>query len=124
MNNLSELFVRESPTPDKLHQAEAWAKQALGIVQRIKETAHQLSVCESALAAILINLGTLREVSEFFIPNHSGIESDQMGNDRSSARDFFTAGLEQSKSIKMKEGIVEAQTALRRLDRLDRKSKD
>jgi len=28
------------------------------------------------------------------------------------------AGLEQSKSIKMKEGIVEAQAALRRLDRV------
>jgi len=66
MNNLSELILRGSPpTPENLHQAEAWAKQALETVKRtIKEDGDPHSqTCESALAVILINLGSLREVS-------------------------------------------------------------
>lgn len=66
MSNLSELIIRNSSTPDKLHQADAWAKQALDVIKKTKETARgdpkRLSTCEHALAAVLFNLGSLREV--------------------------------------------------------------
>jgi hypothetical protein len=108
MNNLSELIMRGTPTPDKIHQAEAWARQAEGIIQKTKEStkgdSDRAKICEYALAAVLFNLGSLREMAE----------------DRSASRELFTAALEQSKAVGMKEGTVEAQAALRRLQRLDR----
>ena len=43
-----------------------------------------------------------------------------MANDRESARELFSSSLEQSRRIGMKEGIVEAQAALRRVGEVDR----
>ncbi len=65
MNNLSELFMRSTPTPAALHQSEAWARQALSLLQKTQENASQSDdnrVCEDALAVVLFNLGSLREV--------------------------------------------------------------
>lgn len=66
MNNLSDLIMRGAPTPERLHQAEAWAKQALAIIQKTKATSsghpERTLTCEHALAAVLFNLGSLREV--------------------------------------------------------------
>lgn len=42
-----------------------------------------------------------------------------MVGDNSSSRDLFTAGLKQSEAMGMKDGVFEARTALRRLDKLD-----
>jgi hypothetical protein len=65
MNNLSELFMRSAPTPAALHQSEAWARQALSLLQKTQKSASQSDdsrVCEDALAVVLFNLGSLREV--------------------------------------------------------------
>jgi hypothetical protein len=63
MGNLSELISRGQPTPERLHQAEAWAKQALGILQRATEdTKGQSAICEEALVAAFFNLAALKEV--------------------------------------------------------------
>ncbi|EPQ50123.1 hypothetical protein GLOTRDRAFT_82573 [Gloeophyllum trabeum ATCC 11539] len=113
MSNLSELIMRGAPTPDKLHQAEAWAQQALAVINKTTKThrgnPEQIAGCEHALAAVLFNLGSLREASA-------------MNNDRAAAKDYFATSLEQSKRMQSKEGVIEATTALRRLERLDRAS--
>jgi hypothetical protein len=65
MSNLSELFMRGSPTPAALHQSEAWARQALSLLQKTQRNAGRsddVRVCEDALAVVLFNLGSLREV--------------------------------------------------------------
>jgi hypothetical protein len=65
MNNLSELFMRSTPTPAALHQSEAWARQALSLLQKTQENASRSDdtrLCEDVLAVVLFNLGSLREV--------------------------------------------------------------
>jgi hypothetical protein len=65
MNNLAELFMRGTPTPAALHQSEAWARQALSLLQKTKDIAGRSDdarVCEEALAVVIFNLGSLREV--------------------------------------------------------------
>lgn len=88
MSNLSELILRlpsasspsasfaassspSTPSAAKLHQAESWATQALGIIEKARGTpagqpaSHSEDICELALAATLFNLGMLREASLF-----------------------------------------------------------
>lgn len=79
MNNLSELIMRRPPTPEIRHQAEAWARQAHGLLQRVQETSvprrgwfsssttneQSREVCDQVLGVVLFNLGMLREVSVF-----------------------------------------------------------
>jgi hypothetical protein len=65
MNNLAELFMRGTPTPAALHQSEAWARQALSLLQKTQGNASRsddVRVCEEALAVVLFNLGSIREV--------------------------------------------------------------
>jgi hypothetical protein len=75
MNNLSELIMRGPPTPEVRAQAEAWARQALGVIERAqsqpskstwftwgKPAEDEREVCEQALGVVLFNLGSLREV--------------------------------------------------------------
>jgi hypothetical protein len=40
-----------------------------------------------------------------------------MADDRTASRELFVASLKQAKTIGMKKGVIEAQAALRRLDR-------
>jgi hypothetical protein len=69
MSNLAELLIRTSPTPEKLHQAEEWAKQASAVIQRTTRATSSLpTTCEHALSAVLFNLGALREVG---IPSYT-----------------------------------------------------
>ncbi|KAH9915762.1 hypothetical protein B0H21DRAFT_326380 [Amylocystis lapponica] len=108
MNNLSELSLRGPPTPEKRDRAEQWARQALSTIERTKASAAgdaDLTTCETALAAVLFNLGSLLE----------------MGGDFDKSRDFYQASWDQSKRIRMKEGILEAQVALRRLERASKR---
>jgi len=103
MSNLSELFMRGSPTPAALHQSEAWARQALSLLQKTQKNAGRsddVRVCEDALAVVLFNLGSLREMS----------------GDSKSARQLFGQSLEQSKKLKFQEGMTQARSAIRRLD--------
>lgn len=104
MSNLSELFMRSAPTSAALHQSEAWARQALSLLQKTQGNASQsddIRVCEEALAVVLFNLGSLRE----------------MNGDPKSARQKFEQSLEQSKNLRWQEGMTQARNAIRRLDR-------
>ena len=66
MNNLAELLIRTSPTPERLHQAEEWAKQASTVIEKTRASVGGKSnsppTCEETLAAVLFNIGSLREV--------------------------------------------------------------
>ena len=39
MSNLSELLMRGSPSPQKVHQAELWAKQGLSVIEKTQKNA-------------------------------------------------------------------------------------
>jgi len=105
MNNLAELSIRGEPTATKRKQAEAWARQGLSTIEQTKAAgkadAEDIMLCDEALAAVLFNLGSLLE----------------MGGDFEESRSLYQRSLEQAKTIKMREGVMEAQTAIRRLDR-------
>ena len=77
MNNISELIMRRPPSPEIRHQAEAWARQAYGLIELVQEmpmprrgwfssnTEQSREVCDQVLGVVLFNLGMLREVSVF-----------------------------------------------------------
>ena len=79
MNNLAELFMRSTPTPAALHQSEAWARQALSLLQKTQGNASRsddVRMCEDALAVVLFNLGSLREVCTLSIPRRVWVAED------------------------------------------------
>ncbi|THU86559.1 hypothetical protein K435DRAFT_782822 [Dendrothele bispora CBS 962.96] len=101
MGNLSELIMRQPPSPDVLHQAEAWASQALAVVKKARaESKAVIPGCEEVYAAALFNVATFREMS----------------GDKVSARRFYKEGLDQARVLQMDDGIVEASKALVRID--------
>ncbi|KZT71894.1 hypothetical protein DAEQUDRAFT_743979 [Daedalea quercina L-15889] len=105
MNNLAELSIRGKQTDEKRAQAIAWAQQGLATIERTKASGgspEELWLCEQTLAAVLFNLGSLHEI----------------GNDTDRSRELFKQSLDQAKAIRMREGVMEAQAALRRLDRI------
>lgn len=77
MNNLSELIMRRPPSPEIRHQAEAWARQAYRLIERVQEMSlprrgwfdssseQSREVCDQVLGVVLFNLGMLREVRVF-----------------------------------------------------------
>lgn len=112
MNNLSELIMRRPPTPEVRAQAEAWAHQALGIIERAQAQPRSpqwfgwgqpaddgREICEQALGVVFFNLGSLRE----------------MTSDLDGAKKLFEKSAEQCSNVGMREGVVEAQEALRRV---------
>jgi len=63
-------------------------------------------VCESTFAVALFNIASLRE----------------MADDRAAAKELFSKSLGQSRRIGMRECIMEAQAALRRLEKAEGRS--
>ncbi|KIK43573.1 hypothetical protein CY34DRAFT_789955 [Suillus luteus UH-Slu-Lm8-n1] len=115
MNNLSELIMRRPPAPEIRAQAEAWARQALGIIERAQAQPRSSQwfgwgqpaddgrdVCEHALGVVLFNLGSLRE----------------MTSDLDGAKKLFEKSAEQCSKVGIREGVVEAQEALRRVEKM------
>ncbi|KAG2156753.1 uncharacterized protein EDB93DRAFT_1125407 [Suillus bovinus] len=115
MNNLSELIMRRPPTPEVRAQAEAWAGQALGIIEQAQAQPRSSQwfgwgqapddgreVCEQALGVVLFNLGSLRE----------------MTCDLDGAKKLFEKSAEQCSKVGIREGVVEAQEALRRVEKM------
>ncbi|KAI0066840.1 hypothetical protein BV25DRAFT_1795961 [Artomyces pyxidatus] len=105
MSNLSDLFMRGARTTATLHQAEAWARQALSLIEKTRsKSGNGIDICEQAFAVTLFNLGSIREARD----------------DPVAAGDLFRRSLEQSNKIGMREGIAEARQAIRRVDRMKR----
>lgn len=115
MNNLSELVMRRPSTPEVRGQAEAWARQALGNIERVQAQPRSLQwfgwgqpaddgreVCEQALGVVLFNLGSLRE----------------MTSDLDGAKKLFEKSAAQCSKAGIREGVVEAQEALRRVEKM------
>ncbi|KAE9390603.1 hypothetical protein BT96DRAFT_1002119 [Gymnopus androsaceus JB14] len=108
MGNLSELIMRGAPTPETLHQAEAWASQALAVTKKARQEASKpINQCDEVYAAALFNVATFQD----------------MAGDKKVARELYKEGLEHARSIAMTEGVVEASRALHRLDMGDSESK-
>lgn len=65
MGNLSELIMRGAPTPEALHQAEAWASQAMAVTKKARKevSSRPIDQCEEVYAAALFNVATFRDVS-------------------------------------------------------------
>ena len=69
MNNLSDVMVR-GPPPQNLHNAESWARQAQGVIEKTRTMSNAakepeaIALCEQTLAAVLFNLGALLEVRD------------------------------------------------------------
>jgi len=113
MNNLSELIMRRPPSPEIRHQAEAWARQAYGMIQRAQEmplprrswfsnsTEQSREVCDQVLGVVLFNLGMLREMDE----------------DHATARGLYEQSLKQCEKVGVTEGILQTKQALRRVGR-------
>ncbi|KAI0029123.1 hypothetical protein K488DRAFT_57122, partial [Vararia minispora EC-137] len=107
MNNLSELILRGKLTPEKIHQAEAWARKALEVIDKTKAGASYLSgvsMCEQATAVTLFNLATIRE----------------MDKDTNSAKELFQAAFDKSMQIGLRDGAMRAKLALQRIARTER----
>lgn len=69
MGNLSELIMRGAPTPETLHQAEAWASQALAVTKKARQEASKpINQCDEVYAAALFNVATFRDVSLISLP--------------------------------------------------------
>ncbi|KAF5344033.1 hypothetical protein D9758_012877 [Tetrapyrgos nigripes] len=101
MGNLSELIMRRPPSPETLHQAEAWASQALAVIKKARaEIKSTIPGCEEVYAAALFNVAYFREIS----------------GDKVSARRFYKEGLDQARANQISEGVVEASKALARID--------
>lgn len=70
MGNLSELIMRGAPTPEALHQAEAWASQAMAVTKKARKevSSKPIDQCEEVYAAALFNVATFRDVSSLSHP--------------------------------------------------------
>lgn len=114
MNNLSELIMRRPPTPEIRHQAEAWARKALDVIEvtgkmplprsgwfSYFEDTSARSTCDQVLGVVLFNIGMLRE----------------MDSDKKAARALFEKSAQQCGRVGMDEGVLQANEALRRVDR-------
>ncbi|KAI6124575.1 hypothetical protein EDD16DRAFT_556538 [Pisolithus croceorrhizus] len=114
MNNLSELIMRRPPTPEIRHQAEAWARKALDVIEGAgkmplprsgwfgySEDTSARSTCDQVLGVVLFNIGMLRE----------------MDSDKKAARTLFEKSVQQCGKVGMDEGVLQAKEALRRVGR-------
>ncbi|KAH8087148.1 hypothetical protein BXZ70DRAFT_541465 [Cristinia sonorae] len=106
MNSLASSLAQASTTPERLPKAEAWAKKAIAVVTSVRSSSVQedpevLGQCDAVLVAALFNMGSLKE---------SGGSIDE-------AKEWYTSAQKQATSIKMREGIIESEQALRRLKR-------
>jgi hypothetical protein len=110
MSNIAELFIRatkEVHTSEQMaharKEAENWATKARDITASTpcSPESDAATLCNTALAATLFQLGMLRE----------------MDNEPHKAKAFFEESLQQARKIGLKEGVVEAIVALRRIKR-------
>ncbi|KAL4071463.1 hypothetical protein V8B97DRAFT_476544 [Scleroderma yunnanense] len=114
MCNLSEVMMHQPPTPEIRHQAEAWARKALAVIERAEkmplprkgwfsssDEADVRGTCDQVLGVVLFNIGMLRE----------------MDSDRSAALALFDRSLKQCAKVGLDEGVLQAKEAIRRLGR-------
>ncbi|KIY64987.1 hypothetical protein CYLTODRAFT_380096, partial [Cylindrobasidium torrendii FP15055 ss-10] len=102
MGHLVDLILRKPGklTPEKHHQADAWAKQGLMVIQKTrKESQEMVPLCEVAYSSALFNVGLMR----------------QLEGDKDLARRFYVKAMEHSKAIGIKEGVEAGEEALKTL---------
>ncbi|EKM58009.1 uncharacterized protein PHACADRAFT_88704 [Phanerochaete carnosa HHB-10118-sp] len=108
MNSLADSLLLGAPTPERRHQAEAWVDRALSTIEKTQHDSKndpEGSVhCELVLAAALFNKGSMRE----------------MAGDLESAKSSYLESRKQSYLLKQRDGIIQADTAIRRVDRLSK----
>ncbi|GJE94833.1 hypothetical protein PsYK624_110080 [Phanerochaete sordida] len=108
MNSLADSLMLGAPTPERRRQAELWVDRALGVIEKTrnedKSDPEALSHCALVLAAALFNKGSMRE----------------MTGDLPSAKTSYTDSRKQSFLLKDRDGLLQAETAIRRVDRLTR----
>ncbi|KAF6764148.1 hypothetical protein DFP72DRAFT_415123 [Ephemerocybe angulata] len=103
MGQISELIIRAGSDGagvdhQALVEAETWAKTGLGITTEARRSFKEREgICEVAYAFMLYNLALIRELS----------------GDQSKARELFVESLDQSKAIGFREGIKNAEKAIR-----------
>ncbi|KAF7977333.1 hypothetical protein HWV62_4115 [Athelia sp. TMB] len=112
MNNISALIMSQPPTPAFRAQAEAWARKSVEVGSqellanpnpKTDEDKEAFLECGTTMTVALFNLASLRE----------------MANEREEAKELFEKSLQQAKQIGMREGMLEAQVALRRLQKVE-----
>lgn len=113
MNNLSSALVSDaSPSASSIKQASQWARQALLISSQCRKEADQArkgkvealadrsdAECEAVAIVGAYNLGKLAELA----------------GDARSARLWLEKSAEQAKRVGSREGVAQAQDAIRRL---------
>ncbi|KAI0346436.1 hypothetical protein BDW22DRAFT_1425907 [Trametopsis cervina] len=109
MNSVAETLLDGPPTPEARQQAERSVAQAVELIEARRKrgdsgTAEDPDYCELVMAAALFNWGALREMDEDF-PR---------------AKQLYQRSRKQSVELKERGGIMQAETALRRVDRLSR----
>ncbi|KAI0298704.1 hypothetical protein B0F90DRAFT_1818571 [Multifurca ochricompacta] len=108
MSNLSELFMRNTPTPAALHQSEHGPDKPSPCYRKRKEMLVGLTMFGCAKKRSQSFYSTLGRSVKYL---------KQMNDDSKSARPLFERSLEQSKKLRSQEGIILARNAIRRLDR-------
>ncbi|KAI0087377.1 hypothetical protein BDY19DRAFT_955422 [Irpex rosettiformis] len=111
MNTVAETLLEGPPTPEARQQAEHAVSQAIELIEvRRKRAATEIQgevdYCELVMAAALFNWGALREMDE----------------DLTRAKQLYQRSRKQSLDLKEHEGVIQAETALRRVDRLINKA--
>ncbi|KAF7789671.1 hypothetical protein EIP86_000617 [Pleurotus ostreatoroseus] len=108
MNSLANTLLLGQPTPQVREQAEAWVRKALAVIAAAKDQSKaepdEAAHCDLVLAAALFNHGSLRE----------------MAGDLDNARKLFLDSRRQSSQLNLREGVIQADMAVRRVDRLNR----
>lgn len=101
MNNIAELVIRSDRNPERLHQAEQWARRGLAKIETTRKGSMvPIPTCELALTAALFNNGAITEYQ---------------GN-KEEAKVLYERSLDQAEHIDMKEGISVAREALARME--------
>jgi len=112
LNSIAETLVDGPPTPEAVDQAERSVSQAVELIElrrkRTDAVNGERDYCEMVLAAALFNWGALREMAGDFVR----------------AKQLYQRSRKQSFDLKERDGVIQAETAIRRIDRQNSKPDD
>ncbi|TCD67416.1 hypothetical protein EIP91_012388 [Steccherinum ochraceum] len=113
MNSLAASLAAQESTSAaaRISQSEKWAEKAIALVNSAKSSnldAEVSSYCDAVLVAALFNMGSLKE----------------MNGESFDAKQWYTSSHKLATSVGERGGIMEAEQALRRLNRPQRGKQD